>query len=886
MMTNLDPELLNEWRDSLEVVKKLQGDDAAKELITTLAGDAFINLSTLATDYINTIEPDAEPPYPGDIGLEARIRSIIRWNSAVMVLRANLKTPGIGGHLATYASAATLLEVGFNHFFKGESASGGGDQVFFQGHSSPGIYARAFFEGRIGEENLNNFRHEIGGIGLSSYPHPRLMPEFWQFATVSMGLGPLLAIYQAKFNRYLENRGLKDTSQQKIWCFVGDGELDEPEATTALHLAARESLDNLIFVVNCNLQRLDGPVRGNGKIIQDLEILFKAAGWNVIKVIWGSRWDPLIERDKNRLLVNRMGATLDGDYQRYSADDGSVIRNEFFGKDLSYLVENLTDDELRRLPRGGHDVKKIYAAYAAASNTKGQPSVILAKTVKGWDLGSHIEGRNASHAQKSMTHDDLIELRDRLKLGNLISNESLQNELPPYIVLSPTSKEARYVMERRSQLGGFLPKRRGYTQTLKSPEPSLFDEFYRGSGTLKYSTTSALARILRNLMRDKSIGKYIVPIVADEGRSFGFEPLFAEFGIYSSVGQHYNPVDKKLILNYREAVDGQLLEEGLTEAGAMASFVSSATSYSVHKVQTVPFYFFYSMFGFQRVGDLIWAASDMRSRGFLIGTTAGRTTYSGEGLQHEDGSSHVSALSVPSIKAYDPAFAYELAAIVEQGLKDILEERSDILYYITTYNENYEMPELQSDTLATDATKQNMVNGIYQFRQSLQSNAQSTQRASIWFSGPMWQSALKARDLLAESFNVNCDLWSMTSIKALRDEALAVERFNRLNPTSPKKTSFISQVSSQIHGPIVAVTDYVRAYPESLRPFINASFSTLGTDGFGRSDSRDNLRRFFEVDEYAIAIAVLERLGMTSSVETLLKHAKIHTNSEPPFSDR
>jgi pyruvate dehydrogenase E1 component len=852
-LPDIDPAETQEWLDALTQVVEQEGENRARFLIFKLlkrARQLQIGLPPLTqTRYINTISPEQEPTFPGDEQLERRIRRLIRWNAVAMVLRANNRYPGIGGHLATYASAATLYEVGFNWFFRGKDHPGGGDQVFFQGHAAPGIYARAFLEGRLTEAQLDSFRRETGGNGLSSYPHPRLMPDFWEFPTVSMGLGPLAAIYQARFNRYLHNRGLKDTSEQRVWAFVGDGEMDEPEAMAGLALAAREGLDNLIFVVNCNLQRLDGPVRGNGKIIQELEGLFRGAGWNVIKVIWGREWDELLARDVDGVLVEKMNNTLDGEYQKFSVAGGAYIREHFFGPDprLRKLVEHLSDDDLTKLRRGGHDYRKVYAAYKAATEYRGAPTVILAKTVKGWTLGPGVEARNITHQAKKLSEQELRVFRDRLELP--IPDERLPEA--PYFHPGPDSEEVQYMLERRRALGGSLPRRVVRYRPLPSPRAEVDAEFAAGS-TTPVSTTMAFTRLLRNLIRDPEIGRRIVPIIPDEARTFGMDPLFNEVGIYSALGQRYEPVDSELVLKYREATDGQVLEEGITEAGSMASFQAAGTAYATHGLATIPFYIFYSMFGFQRTGDQAWAFGDARGRGFMMGATAGRTTLAGEGLQHDDGHSHLLASVIPNIRAYDPAYAYELAVIVREGIERMYVRGEDVFYYVTLYNENYRQPP-KPDRPGID---EGIVRGIYLFREA---PALETPigRVRLVGSGAILEQVVAAQALLAERYGVAAEVYSAPSFQLLRREALEVERWNRLHPDRAPRVPYVAEVLGPDGGPIVAATDWLTAVPDQVSRWVPAPYLSLGTDGFGRSDTREALRAFFEIDPPSIAAAAL-----------------------------
>jgi pyruvate dehydrogenase E1 component len=892
-LPDIDPTETAEWIDSFDAVVEAQGKARARYLLMRLlerAQAARVDFpTTVSTPYINTIPPEAEPWFPGDEYLERRIRAYIRWNAAVMVTRANHASDGIGGHLATYASSASLYEVGFNHFFRGKDDGTAGDQVFFQGHASPGIYARAFLEGRLSEEQLNGFRQEIGGHGLSSYPHPRLMPEFWEYPTVSMGLGPITAIYQAHFNRYLQNRQLADTSRSRVWCFVGDGEVDEPETLGQLSLATREHLDNLIFVVNCNLQRLDGPVRGNGKIIQELESMFRGAGWNVIKVIWGSKWDDLLARDTDGVLLNKMNATYDGEFQKYATESGAYIREHFFGPDprLRKLVEHLSDSELQALPRGGHDYRKLYAAYKAATEHEGAPTAILAKTIKGWTLGPEIEARNATHQIKKMTKAQLVALRDRLYLHEELPDKALDADEPPYYRPPEGSQAYEYLMARRRALAGPLPKRVVRAGSLPLPDTrSGYGELLVGSGRQAVSTTMAFARLLRNLVRDPGIGARIVPIIPDEARTFGLDALFKEVKIYAPSGQLYTPVDADLLLSYSEAKNGQILEEGITEAGSMATLIASGTSYATWSMPMIPFFIFYSMFGFQRVGDLAWAAGDIRARGFMLGATAGRTTLNGEGLQHEDGQSQLLATTYPNVSAYDPAFAYEVATIIEDGIRRMYgPSPEDRIFYLTLYNENYVMPPLPEGEEG-ERVREGIRRGLYRFAGPPEEEAQTgtegeeeapaqaqtgtegadrdlPRRATLLFSGPAWLAAMEARRMLAEEWGVAAEAWSVTSYQALRDDALTVERWNRLHPTEPPRTPYVTEALSSAEGPVVAVTDYMKAVPEQVARWIPAHFTPLGTDGFGRSDTRAALRRHFEVDAAHIVVAVLAALAAT-----------------------
>lgn len=858
-----------EWLESLDYVLQRGGPERVRALLKQLqvhAQKAGVKIPfTANTPYINTIPVEEQPPFPGSREIERRIRSIIRWNAMAMVVRANRLEEGIGGHISTYASAATLYEIGFNHFFRARTEDFEGDLIYFQGHASPGIYARAFLEGRLTVEQLENFRRELQpGGGLSSYPHPWLMPNFWQFPTVSMGLGPIMAIYQARFNRYLEHRGLKKPSDAKVWAFVGDGEVDEPETLGAITLAARERLDNLIFVVNCNLQRLDGPVRGNGKIIQELEAIFRGAGWNVIKVIWGSDWDPLLAKDKDGILVKRMEETVDGQYQKYSVESGKYIREHFFGVDprLLEMVKHLSDEQLRKLRRGGHDPEKVYAAYKAAVEHKGAPTVILAKTIKGYGLGESGEGKNITHQQKKLNEEELREFRSRF--GIPISDEDVAKA--PFYKPPDDSPEMKYLHARRQELGGYVPQRVVKCKPLKAPPEELFEEFYRGSNGREVSTTMAYVRILMKLMRDKEIGKLIVPIIPDEARTFGMEGLFRQFGIYSSVGQLYEPVDKETLLYYKEAKDGQILEEGITEAGAMCSFIAAGTAYATHGINTIPFFTFYSMFGFQRIGDLIWAAGDMRCKGFLVGGTSGKTTLAGEGLQHQDGHSHLLAYPLPNLKAYDPAYAYELAVIIQDGIKRMYEEQQDVFYYITVTNEPYVQPPMPS------GVKEGIIKGMYKFRAAEHRNPKL--HAHLFGSGAILNEALKAQKILEERYEVSADVWSITSYKELYRDGHEVERWNMLHPSEIQRIPYVTQCLQNEDGVFVAASDYVKALPDSISRWFPKPLVALGTDGFGRSDSRKALRDFFEVDARFITLAALWALAREKKIKIeVVEHA-------------
>ncbi len=855
---------LKEWVESLDSVLRERGTERAEQILQRLhqrAREAGTSLPfTSNTPYVNTIPAHQQAVYPGSQEIERRIKSLVRWNALAMVVRANRLESGIGGHISTYGSAATLYEVGFNHFFRASNENQEGDMVYFQGHASPGIYARAFLEGRLSAEQLENFRRELKpGGGLPSYPHPWLMPHFWEFPTVSMGLGPLMAIYQARFNRYLEDRGLKPRSNAKVWAFIGDGETDEPESLGAITLASRESLDNLIFVINCNLQRLDGPVRGNGKIVQELEAVFRGAGWNVIKVLWGSDWDPLLENDKEGLLAARMGNVVDGQYQKNSIESGAYFRQHFFGVDprLLDMVKHLSDEQLHKLGLGGHDPRKVYAAYKAAVEHKGSPTVILAKTVKGYGLGEAGEGRNITHQQKKLNEDELREFRSRF--GIPISDEQVAEA--PFYRPPENSIEIRYLKQRRRELGGYLPSRRVRSQPLEVPPAELFEEFYRGTDGREVATTMAFVRLLAKLLRDKDLGPRIVPIIPDEARTFGMESLFRQVGIYSHVGQLYEPVDRDTLLYYREAKDGQILEEGITEAGSMSSFIAAGTSYATHDLPMIPFFVFYSMFGFQRIGDLIWAAGDARTRGFLIGGTSGRTTLAGEGLQHQDGNSHLLAYPLPNLLAYDPAFAYEIAVIVREGIRRMYKNQESIFYYLTVTNQPYEMPPMPP------GVEEGILKGLYLFKEA--DDPARPLRAQLLGSGAILPEALKAQKLLAE-YGVAADVWSVTGYKQLYLDGHACDRWNFLHPGEPPRIAYVTQCLKDRPGAIVAVSDYVKALPDSISRWMPRPLSVLGTDGFGRSDSRAALRDFFEVDARFITVAALDQLMRENAISAAL----------------
>jgi pyruvate dehydrogenase E1 component len=876
-LPDIDPQETGEWLDSLDSVIEVGGRSRARYLIARLmerAREQGVGVPAMvSTDYINTIPREQEPWFPGDEVLERRIRAYIRWNAMAMVDRSNHRFEALGGHLSTFASAAGLYDVGFNHFFRGKRDGGFGDQVFYQGHAAPGIYARAFLEGRLTEEHLDRFRREVDGGGLSSYPHPRRMPDFWEFPTVSMGLGPLNAVAQARFNRYLLHNEVADTNGSKVWAFVGDGEMDEPESMAALSLAAREQLDNLIFVVNCNLQRLDGPVRGNGKIIQELEAIFRGAGWNVIKVIWGHAWDGLLARDVDGVLVNKMNSTVDGEFQKYAVESGAYIREHFFGPDprLRRLVEHLSDDELRTLPRGGHDYRKLYAAYKMAVEHEGSPTVILAKTIKGWTLGSTIESRNATHQIKKLTAAELKVFRDRLQIP--IPDSELEDGDPPYWHPGLDSPEYEYMTARRRAFAGPVPERIVRPKKLPLPPRSTYADVLAGTGEkVQASTTTAFARLLRNLLRDPGIGNRIVPIIPDEARTFGLDALFRDYKIYAPFGQMYEPVDAGLLLSYREARNGRILEEGITEAGSMASFTAAGTAYATWGQPMIPFFIFYSMFGFQRVGDLIWSFGDQRGRGFLLGATAGRTTLTGEGLQHCDGQSQMLAMVNPNCRAYDPAFAYEMGVIVRDGIERMYgDEPEDCFYYITLYNENYSMPPMP------EGVEEGIVRGLYRFREAPANvaDAADVKRAQILASGTAMLAALDAQRMLADEWHVAADVWSATSYKSLREDALSTERWNRLHPMEPARTPYVTDLLRDAEGPVIAVTDFMKSLPDGIARFVPRPFVPLGTDGYGFSDTRAALRRHFEVDAPNIVVAVLQSLASIDAVKDEVVHEAI-----------
>ena len=864
-LVDTDPSETAEWHASFDAALANAGPVRARYLMLSLlkrAHEKKIGVSDLrTTDYMNTISPEHEPAFPGDEGIERNIRAINRWNAAMMVHRAQRPGVGVGGHISTYASSAALYEVGFNHFFRGQDHPGGGDQIFFQGHASPGMYARAYLEGRLTEDQLDGFRQELShpAGGLSSYPHPRLMPDFWQFPTVSMGIGPINAIYQARFNRYLHNRGFKDTSDQRVWAFLGDGEVDEVDTLGAIGLATREKLDNLTFVVNCNLQRLDGPVRGNGKIIQELESIFGGAGWNVIKVVWGREWDPLLAQDREGALVNLMNKTLDGDYQTFKAESGAYVRENFFGRDprTAAMVADWSDEKIWGLKRGGHDYKKLFAAYTAATQDNGRPTVILAKTIKGWTLGSSFEGRNSTHQMKKMSLEDIMQFRDTLHLD--IPDEKLDKYLPPYLKPAADSPEAMYVAERRAALGGSIPRRRAISRPLTQPDDSVYDSVKRGSGQQEIATTMAFVRMLKDLVKDPGLGARIVPIIPDEARTFGMDSLFPTLKIYSPNGQQYAAVDRELMLSYKESTTGVILHEGINEAGSVASFTAVGSSYSTHDEPMIPIYIFYSMFGFQRTGDAFWAAADQLVRGFVVGATAGRTTLNGEGLQHEDGHSPLLASTNPAVVAYDPAFAFELGHIVKDGLRRMYGENSEnIYYYVTVYNEPYVHP-AEPENLDVEG----LLKGIYLYSPAAKSRKKSAQ---ILASGVGVNWALKAQQLLADDWGVKASVWSVTSWNELRRDGLETDRHNLLNPKD-KRRAYISKKLDGHKGPVIAVSDYMRSVQDQVAPWVDAPFYSLGTDGFGLSDTRGALRRHFKVDAESIAVAVLQQLSNQGDIK-------------------
>jgi pyruvate dehydrogenase E1 component len=855
-----------EWLESLDDVLRSGGPARVSRLLRELGTYAQVKgvkqPFTANTPYINTIPASEQPPYPGSREIERRIKSLVRWNALAMVVKANKLEEGIGGHISTYASAATLFEVGFNHFFKGKGENHDGDLIYFQGHASPGIYARAFLEGRLSATQLENFRRELReGGGLSSYPHPWLMPDFWEFPTVSMGIGPINAIYQARFMRYLDDRGLKKRSNSKVWAFIGDGETDEPESLGAITLASREKLDNLIFVINCNLQRLDGPVRGNGQIIQELEAVFRGAGWNVIKVIWGTEWDALLEKDRDGLLVRRMGEVVDGEYQKYAVESGDYIRKHFWGRhpQLLDMVQHLSDEQLKKLTLGGHDPIKVYAAYQAAVEHSGQPTVILARTIKGYGIGEAGEGKNITHQQKKLNEDELKAFRTRF--GIPIADDEVAQA--PFYRPADSSPEIAYMLERRRQLGGFVPSRTVQVEPIRGESlPELFAEFHKGSEGRKASTTMAFVRMLAKLLKDKEIGELVVPIVPDEARTFGMEALFRQVGIYSHAGQLYEPVDMDVLLYYKEAKDGQILEEGITEAGSISSFVAAGNAYATYGVNTIPFFIYYSMFGMQRVGDLVWAAADTRARGFLLGGTAGRTTLAGEGLQHQDGHSHLLALAVPNLISYDPTFAYEIAVIIEDGIRRMYTKGESIFYYITVMNEQYEMLEMPPES------REGILRGLYRLRASeKKAGKKNGLRAQLMGSGAILNEVLKAQQILEQQYDVAADVWSMTSFAELYRDANAVERWNRLHPQEKPRVPYVAQMLGEAEGVFVAASDYVKILPGAMSRWLPRPLTVLGTDGFGRSEGRASLRDFFEVDARHVVLATLDALAREGRIE-------------------
>jgi len=879
---DIDPLETKDWLDSISAVLQRDGKHRAQFLIKELIEHSYKEGSDLVlsrnTPYINTISPEEEKKSPGDQNLERNLRSIIRWNAAAMVVRANKRDPSLGGHIGTFASAATLYDVGMNHFWRAKNNKFGGDLIYFQGHCAPGIYARAFLEGRINEKQLNNFRQEVNPGGLSSYPHPWLMPDFWQFPVVSMGLGAMMAIYQARFTKYLINRGMLKDEGRKIWCFLGDGEMDEPESMGAIGLAAREKLDNLIFVVNCNLQRLDGPVRGNGKIIQELEGIFRGAGWNVIKVIWGSYWDSLLTKDKTGLLVKRMGEAVDGEYQAFKAKGGAYVRDNFFGKypELLDLVSQMTDRDIWKLNRGGHDPHKVYAAYHSAMNNKGTPTVILAKTIKGYGMGKSGESINTTHQQKKLGEDDLLYYRDRFDLP--LTDEQVKNV--QYYKPPEDSPEIKYLKECRLRLGGNLPERSSFAKSIKRPPPDIFSSMKKSTGEKEMSTTMILVRILTSLLRDKNVAPRLVPIIPDEARTFGMEGFFQKIGIYAHEGQKYEPVDSEQLSSYREDIKGQVLEEGITEAGSMSSWIAAGTSYTNHDLEMIPIYLFYSMFGFQRIGDFAWAAGDAQTRGFLIGATSGRTTLAGEGLQHADGHSHILSSVIPNCKSYDPTFGYELATIFQEGLIRMHEKQENIFYYITTMNENYTHPEKPKDK----SVESGILKGMYLFKEF---NKYKKTKIQLLGSGTILREMIAAAEILQNEYNIDSSVWSVTSFSELRKEALEIERYNLLNPEKNPKKNYIEECLESVQGPIVAASDYIRLNSDQIRPFLRKSFYSFGTDGYGRSDTRKKLRKFFEVDKehivtYSLSVLAKEQLIPSKYAKEAIKKYNIDENKPMP----
>ncbi len=877
---DIDPLETKEWIESLNDVIENDGPIRASYLLNKIISEAYsaglVLPDTRTTPYVNTIPPELEVKSPGDQNIEKKIRAYIRWNAAAMVVKANKISSELGGHIGTFASAATLYDVGMNHFWRAKNKSFGGDLIYFQGHSSPGMYARAFLEGRITEKQLNRFRQEVDANGLSSYPHPWLMPKFWQFPTVSMGLGPIMGIYQARFMKYLINRSLLKEEGRKVWVFLGDGEMDEPESLGAIGLAAREKLDNLIFVINCNLQRLDGPVRGNGKIIQELEGSFRGAGWNVLKVIWGSYWDPLLKADKSGMLIKRMNECVDGEYQAMKAKGGAYVREKFFGKypELKELISSMTDNDIWKLNRGGHDPHKVYAAYYAATQNQGSPTVIIAKTVKGYGMGKSGESINTTHQQKKLDEQDLLYYRDRFNVP--LTDEQVKNI--EFYKPSESSEEIRYLKERRKQLGGFIPERSSFAKPIKAPPKDIFESFMKTTGEKEMSTTMALVRMLTNLLRDQSVAPRLVPIIPDEARTFGMEGFFTKIGIYAHEGQKYEPVDSEQLSSYREDKSGQVLEEGITEAGAMSSWIAAATAYTNHDIEMIPVYLFYSMFGFQRIGDLAWAAGDAQARGFLIGATAGRTTLAGEGLQHQDGHSHILASMIPNCVSYDPTFAYELAVIFREGLRRMHEKNENIFYYITVMNENYPHPE------KPEGVDEEILKGMYLFKEYKNKGKIKIQ---LLGSGTILREAIAAAKILSEEYGVDSDIWSVTSFNELRKNGMETERKNLLNPNNKKEKNYVEECLEKRDGPVIAVSDYVRSFSDQIRPYTKKSFYSLGTDGFGRSDTRKNLRKFFEVDKehivaYTLSALAKEQLIGTDSAEKALKKYNIDKNKAFP----
>ena len=873
-----DPQETQEWLESIDDALEEHGYDRTRFLLEELIDYAQTKGARLPfntnTPFINTIQPKDEPEYPGDQEIERRIKSIIRWNAMAMVVRANTNTPGIGGHISTYASSANLYEVAFNHFFKGPDHPSGGDLVFFEGHGSPGQYSRAYLEGRLTEENLESFRRELTPGGLSSYPHPYLMPDFWQFATVSMGLGPIMAIYQARFLSYITDRGIYKKSDRKVWAFLGDGEMDEPESKGALTLASKEELDNLIFVVNCNLQRLDGPVRGNTKVIQELEGAFRGAGWNVIKVVWGSDWDELIEKDSSGKLLQRMDEVIDGDLLKYVVEGGAYFREHFFGKypETLELVSHMSDDELIKMKLGGHDPVKMYAAYKEATEHKGRPTVILARTIKGYGMGSAGEGRNITHNQKKLNEDELLYFRDRFSV-ELSDKEAVK---APFFKPKANSKEIKYLKQRREELGGYLPSRVVKNKKMNPPDIKIFQELLDGTGDRSISTTMAFVRLLTIICRDKEVGKYVVPIIPDEARTFGMDPLFRQLGIYAHKGQLYDPVDSDQFLYYKEAINGQIFEEGINEAGAISSFIAAGMSYQTTGENMIPFYIYYSMFGFQRVWDFIWAAGDMRARGFLLGGTAGRTTLNGEGLQHQDGHSHLAAAVTPNVKAYDLAYAYEIAVVVRHGIKEMFFDQKDVIYYLTLENENYVHPPMPN------GVEEDIIKGMYKLH--------STKKPKVRLlgSGPLLNEVIEAAKILKKEWDIDPGIWNVTSFTELRREAEEVERWNIINPTKKAKRSHIEKSLNNNSVPTIAVSDYVKMSSEQISPYVSGSFYSLGTDGFGRSDTRENLRHFFEVDRYYIVLTAIRALADQGDLEMkvvndVIKKYNIDPNKPNPI---